>query len=149
PGMEDLVADGIGKVEDVPEAEKIEPGMSAPAHALRNLVIAERHRIAGAQGRLIKGQISLMDLAADRSARGEGNRGLLAAAARRRTWAAARRCSTETGGSGRWSATRRAARSSMTSSAGCARRGCRGPRCSPATDGLPLSGLESRHGRVV
>jgi hypothetical protein len=83
PGMEDLVADGIGKVEEIPEAEKIEPGMSAPAHALRNLVIAERHRIASAQGRLIKGQVSLMQLAADRAARGDGRRGLLAAAAMR------------------------------------------------------------------
>ena len=83
PGMEDLVAGGIGTVEEVPEAEKIEPGMSAPAHALRNLVIAERHRIASAQGRLIKGQLSLMQLADDRAARGEGRRDLLAAAAMR------------------------------------------------------------------
>jgi hypothetical protein len=83
PGMEDLVADGMGKVEDVPEAEKIEPGMSAPAYALRNLVIAERHRIAGAQGRLIKGQVSLMGLAQDRAMRGDAHRGLLAAAAGR------------------------------------------------------------------
>jgi hypothetical protein len=83
PGMEDLVAEGIGAVEGVPEAEKIEPGMSAPAHALRNLVIAERHRIASAQGRLIKGQLSLMGLAGDRAARGEGSRGPLVAAAMR------------------------------------------------------------------
>jgi hypothetical protein len=83
PGMEDLVAAGIGTVDAVPEAEKIEPGMSAPAHALRNLVIAERHRIASAQGRLIKGQVSLMQLAADRADRGDGRRGLLAAAAMR------------------------------------------------------------------
>jgi hypothetical protein len=81
PGMEDLVADGMGKVEDVPEAEKIEPRMSAPAHALRNLVIAERHRIAGSQGRLIKGQLSLMQLAENRAVSGDGKRGLLAAAA--------------------------------------------------------------------
>jgi hypothetical protein len=83
PGMEDLVAEGIGSVDKIPEEEKIEPGMSAPAHALRNLVIAERRRIAGAQGRLIKGQVSLADLAADRAAQGGGNRGLLAAAAMR------------------------------------------------------------------
>src|SRR5215208_3928641 len=67
PGMEDLVGDGIGRVDDVPERETLEPGMSAPAHALRNLVIAERHRVAGVQGRLIKGQVSLMRLAEDRS----------------------------------------------------------------------------------
>jgi hypothetical protein len=81
PGMEDLVAGGIGKVEDRPEFEKPEPGMSAPAHALRNLVIAERHRIASTQGRLIKGQVSLMRLAEDRAARGDSHHGLLAAAA--------------------------------------------------------------------
>jgi hypothetical protein len=81
PGMEDLVADGIGKVEDPTEYEKAEPGMSAPAHALRNLVIAERHRIASTQGRLIKSQVSLMRLADDRAARGDSHQGLLAAAA--------------------------------------------------------------------
>jgi hypothetical protein len=83
PGMEDLVADGVGKVEDLGEYEKSEPGMSAPAHALRNLVIAERHRIASTQGRLIKGQMSLMRLAGDRAARGDSHHGLLAAAAMR------------------------------------------------------------------
>jgi hypothetical protein len=83
PGMEDLVADGMGKVQDVHEYEKSEPGMSAPAHALRNLVIAERHRIASSQGRLIKGQVSLMRLADDRAAFGESHHGLLAAAAMR------------------------------------------------------------------
>ena len=83
PGMEDLVAAGMGKVEDAGEYEKSEPGMSAPAHALRNLVIAERHRIASTQGRLIKGQVSLMRLADDRAARGDSHHGLLAAAAMR------------------------------------------------------------------
>jgi hypothetical protein len=83
PGMEDLVADGMGKVEDAGEYEKAEPGMSAPAHALRNLVIAERHRIASTQGRLIKGQVSLMRLAEDRAASGDSHHGLLAAAAMR------------------------------------------------------------------
>jgi hypothetical protein len=83
PGMEDLVADGMGKVEKVGEYEKAEPGMSAPAHALRNLVIAERHRMAATQGRLIKGQVSLMRLAADRAARGDSHHALLAAAAMR------------------------------------------------------------------
>ena len=83
PGMEDLVADGMGKVEDPGEYEKAEPGMSAPAHALRNLVIAERHRIASTQGRLIKGQVSLMRLAEDRAARGDSHHGLLASAAMR------------------------------------------------------------------
>jgi len=83
PGMEDLVGDGIGRVDDVPERETLEPGMSAPAHALRNLVIAERHRVAGVQGRLIKGQVSLMRLAEDRAVGGSGNRGLLVGAALR------------------------------------------------------------------
>ena len=83
PGMEDLVADGMGKVEKVGEYEKAEPGMSAPAHALRNLVIAERHRMAATQGRLIKGQVSLMRLAGDRAARGDSHHALLAAAAMR------------------------------------------------------------------
>jgi hypothetical protein len=83
PGMEDLVAAGMGKVESGGEYEKSEPGMSAPAHALRNLVIAERHRIASTQGRLIKGQVSLMRLASDRAAAGDSHHGLLAAAAMR------------------------------------------------------------------
>jgi hypothetical protein len=81
PGMEDLVADGMGKIEDVPERETPEPNMSAPAHALRNLVIAERHRIASSQGNLIKGQISLMRLAEDRAVRGDSHRGMLVSAA--------------------------------------------------------------------
>jgi hypothetical protein len=81
PGMEDLVADGMGKIEDVPERETIEPDMSAPAHALRNLVIAERHRVATSQGNLIKGQISLMRLAEDRAVRGDPHHGLLVSAA--------------------------------------------------------------------
>jgi hypothetical protein len=81
PGMEDLVAEGMGKIEDVPERETIEPGMSAPAHALRNLVIAERHRVATSQGNLIKGQISLMRLAEDRAVRGDPHHGMLVSAA--------------------------------------------------------------------
>jgi hypothetical protein len=68
PGLEDLVASGLGKVGDVPEEERREPGQSAPAHALRNLVIAERRRIASAQGRMLKGQVSLIKLAGDRGA---------------------------------------------------------------------------------
>jgi len=75
PGLEEFVAGGIGGVSDVPEAEKRAAGQSAPAHSLRNLVIAERHRIAGAHSRLIKGQRPLMDAATARAG-GAGAGGL-------------------------------------------------------------------------
>ncbi|MGH2948147.1 MAG: hypothetical protein ACRDPC_18155 [Solirubrobacteraceae bacterium] len=70
PGMEDVVADTMGAVDDVREVETREPGQSAPAHTLRNLVIAERQRVATRHGRLIKGQVGLMKAAEQRAGRG-------------------------------------------------------------------------------
>jgi hypothetical protein len=72
PGLEDLVAGSMGKVDDVPEVERPEAGQSAPAHALRNLVIAERQRVAITHSRLIKRQVSLMTAAEERAARHDG-----------------------------------------------------------------------------
>jgi hypothetical protein len=72
PGLEDLVSESIGKVDDVPEVARPEAGQSAPAHALRNLVIAERQRVAVTHSRLIKRQVGLMRAAEDRAARGGG-----------------------------------------------------------------------------
>jgi hypothetical protein len=69
PGLEDLVAGSMGKVDDVPEVERPEAAQSAPAHALRNLVIAERQRVAVAHGRLIRNQVGLMKAAEDRAVR--------------------------------------------------------------------------------
>lgn len=88
PGLEDLVADSMGKVEDVPEVERPEAAQSAPAHALRNLVIAERQRVAISHSRLIRRQVGLMQAAEDRAARGSasdlaGYRAALLAAAGR------------------------------------------------------------------
>jgi hypothetical protein len=72
PGLEDLVADSMGRVDDVPEVERPEAAQSAPAHALRNLVIAERQRVALTHSRLIKRQVSLMAAAEERAARHGG-----------------------------------------------------------------------------
>ena len=88
PGLEDLVAESMGKVDDVREVERPESGQSAPAHALRNLVIAERQRVAITHSRLIKRQVGLMKAAEDRAARGSasdlgGYRAALLAAAGR------------------------------------------------------------------
>jgi hypothetical protein len=84
PGLEDLVAGSMGKVDDVPEVERPEAGQSAPAHALRNLVIAERQRVAIAHSRLIKRQVSLMAAAEERAGRqgGDYRFALIAAAGR-------------------------------------------------------------------
>jgi hypothetical protein len=68
PGLEDLVTESMGKVDEVPEVERPEAAQSAPAHALRNLVIAERQRVAISHSRLIKRQVSLMQAAEDRAA---------------------------------------------------------------------------------
>jgi hypothetical protein len=70
PGMEDVVADSIGGVDDVPEHETQDTGQSAPAYALRNLVIAERHRVATRHARLIKNQGDYMRVAGERAASG-------------------------------------------------------------------------------
>jgi hypothetical protein len=69
PGLDDLVAESMGKVDEVREAERPEAGQSAPAHALRNLVIAERQRVAITHSRLIKRQVSLMAAGEERAAR--------------------------------------------------------------------------------
>jgi len=73
PGLEDLVADSMGKVDDVPDVERPEAGQSAPAHALRNLVIAERQRVAISHSRVIKRQVALMRGAEDRASRGSAS----------------------------------------------------------------------------
>jgi hypothetical protein len=66
----DHVADGIG-VTDVHPAEKPrQPGASAPAYALQNLLVAERRRIAATQMKLLKAQIVLGDAATGRAERG-------------------------------------------------------------------------------
>jgi len=88
PGLEDLVADSMGKVDDVREVERPEAGQSAPAHALRNLVIAERQRVAISHSRLIKRQVGLMKAAEARAGGGSasdlaGYRAALVAAAGR------------------------------------------------------------------
>jgi hypothetical protein len=71
PGMEDVVADSIGGVDDVPEHETQDTGQSAPAYALRNLVIAERHRVAARHTRLIKNQGDYMRAAGERATSGD------------------------------------------------------------------------------
>jgi hypothetical protein len=73
PGLEELVADSMGKVDEVRDVETPEARQSAPAHALRNLVIAERQRVAISHSRLIKRQVSLMKGAEDRAARGSAS----------------------------------------------------------------------------
>ena len=85
PGLDDLVAESIGRVDAVPEVEKREAAQSAPAHALRNLVIAERQRVAITHSRLIKRQLGLMQSAEERAARtdiGDYRLALVGAAAR-------------------------------------------------------------------
>ena len=73
--------DGIG-VTDVHPAEKPrQPGASAPAYALQNLLVAERRRIAATQMRLLKAQIALRRRR--RRARRARRRRLPQAAARR------------------------------------------------------------------
>src|SRR5688500_3355380 len=55
--VSDHVADGIGVTDRWPAEQPRQPGASAPAFALRNLVVAERRRIAATQMRLLKAQI--------------------------------------------------------------------------------------------
>jgi len=64
PGLEELVEESMG----VPEVERPEPGQSAPAHIVRNLVIAERSRVAATHSRLIRRQHALMKVAENRAA---------------------------------------------------------------------------------
>jgi hypothetical protein len=66
----DHVADGFGVADTAPAEQALAPGMSAPAFALRNLVVAERRRIAAAQMRLLKAQVSFSAAAEDKAAAG-------------------------------------------------------------------------------
>jgi len=77
----DHVADGLGVTGDAPAESPRQPGASAPAYALTNLVVAERRRIAATQMRLLKAQISFAAAAETRAeAGGSGYRSRLAAA---------------------------------------------------------------------
>jgi len=67
----DRVSDGIGAADRWPAEQPREPGASAPAFALRNLVVAERRRIAATQMRMLKAQVSIATGAEDRAARGD------------------------------------------------------------------------------
>ncbi len=81
-GLDEATGAGLGVVDGAPEEEVKEPGQSAPAHSLRNLVIAERRRIASAQAGLIKSQTHFLKAAEGKT--GPGNtdyRDKLAAAA--------------------------------------------------------------------
>jgi len=74
----DHVADGIGVTDTHPNELPRESGTSAPAYALRNLLVAERRRIAAAQMRMLKTQVTFAETAADlASTRGESYRNRL------------------------------------------------------------------------
>jgi hypothetical protein len=64
------VEDGFGVTDVHPAETPREPGASAPAFALRNLMVAERRRIAATQMRMLKGQVTFADAAAGRAASG-------------------------------------------------------------------------------
>src|SRR5215218_4990289 len=66
----DHVAHGIGVTDAHPAETPREPGASAPAFALRNLLVAERRRIAAAQMRMLKTQVAFADAAVERAERG-------------------------------------------------------------------------------
>jgi hypothetical protein len=79
--ISDHVADGIGVADAAPAEQPREPGASAPAYALRNLVVAERRRIAATQMRLLKKQVTFGAAAVEKSVAGAaGYRARLAAA---------------------------------------------------------------------
>jgi hypothetical protein len=80
-GLDDAAAAGMGAVGDVPMEETKESGQSAPAHSLRNLVIAERRRIAAAQTGLIKGQIHFLKVTESKAGDSDYRDKLAAAAA--------------------------------------------------------------------
>lgn len=80
-GLDDAAAAGMGSVGEVPQEETKEAGQSAPAHALRNLVIAERRRIASAQAGLIKGQIHFLKVTESKAGDSDYRDKLAAAAA--------------------------------------------------------------------
>ncbi len=64
------VAGAVGVADVHPAEQPREPGASAPAFALRNLLVAERRRIAATQTRLLKRQVRFADAAAERAADG-------------------------------------------------------------------------------
>jgi hypothetical protein len=68
--VSDHVADGIGVTDRWPAEQPRQPGASAPAFALRNLVVAERRRIAATQMRLLKAQVSLSAVAEEKAVAG-------------------------------------------------------------------------------
>jgi hypothetical protein len=79
--ISDHVADGMGVTDVAPAEQPREPGASAPAFALRNLVVAERRRIAATQMRLLKKQVTFGAAAEDKAVAGAaGYRARLAAA---------------------------------------------------------------------
>src|SRR5918999_1104994 len=59
----DQVQGGIGVTDVHPAEQPREPGSSAPAFTLRNLLVAERRRIAAAQMRMLKTQVAFADAA--------------------------------------------------------------------------------------
>src|SRR5215218_4117555 len=67
----DHVADGVGVTDVHPAETPKTPGASAPAFALRNLLVAERRRIAATQMRMLKGQVAFADAAAERAGAGD------------------------------------------------------------------------------
>src|SRR5215207_1647754 len=68
----DQVARGIGTPDQVRAEQPRRSGTSAPAYALSNLVLAERHRIAQRQMKLLKSQVSFAELGAKRAGAGGG-----------------------------------------------------------------------------
>src|ERR671917_1284745 len=77
----DHVADRFGVADEAPAEQPRAPGASAPAFALKNLVVAERRRIAAAQMRMLKAQVSFAAAAEERAADGgSGYRARLAGA---------------------------------------------------------------------
>src|SRR5215204_6479900 len=68
----DQVARGMGTPDQVRKERPRASGTSAPAYALTNLVVAERHRIAQRQMKLLKAQVGFGDLGAKRAGAGGG-----------------------------------------------------------------------------
>ena len=74
------VEGGLGVTDVHPAEHPREPGASAPAYALRNLLVAERRRIAATQMRMLKAQVSFAAAAEDRAVGGADDRARLMAA---------------------------------------------------------------------
>jgi hypothetical protein len=80
PGLDDLVTESIGSADAVPAVEAEAAGPSA--QALRDLVIAERQRVAATHSRLIRRQAALMKVGEERAGGGDYRAALVAAARR-------------------------------------------------------------------